>query len=105
EDRERLAFLYRRVAEGQISSASAQVTLRRADGRTRSLQIRATARRDTSGVVRHIDGVAADISREVQEAAVAAQLDTLPPLSTKPQARRRSSPGAGAPYVMEGSEG
>src|SRR5262249_47571037 len=79
-------------------------TLRRADGRTRVLQLRATSRRDTSGVVRHIDGVVTDVSREVQEAAVAAQLDTIPPLATRPAPRRRSPPSAVAPYVMEVSQ-
>jgi len=100
EDRERIAFLYRRVAEGEILSASAQVSLRRADGRTRVLTLRATARRDTSGVVRHIDGVATEVSREVQEATYAAQLQEAP-LSTPPPPRRRSTPYAVAPFVME----
>jgi PAS domain S-box-containing protein len=64
EERERVVFLYRRMARGEIPVASAQVSLRRADGAVRLLQIRATCRRDTSGVVRHIDGVVSDAARE-----------------------------------------
>ncbi len=64
EERERVVFLYRRMARGEIPVASAQVSLRRADGIVRLLQIRATCRRDTSGVVRHIDGVVSDAARE-----------------------------------------
>jgi PAS domain S-box-containing protein len=64
EERERVSFLYRRVARGEIPVASAQVSLKRHDGTTRLLQIRATGRRDTSGRVRHIDGVISDVARE-----------------------------------------
>jgi PAS domain S-box-containing protein len=64
EERERVAFLYRRVARGEIPVANAQVSLKRHDGTTRLLQIRATARRDTSGHVSHIDGVISDAARD-----------------------------------------
>jgi PAS domain S-box-containing protein len=64
EERERLVFLYRRLARGEIPVASAQVSVRRPDGVRRVVQIRATSRRDASGVVRHIDGVATDAARE-----------------------------------------
>jgi PAS domain S-box-containing protein len=101
EERERMAFLYRRVAEGEILTASAQLSLRRPDGRVRALYVRATGRRDTSGVVRHIDGVVTDVSREVQEATYAAQIESTPPTSTRPPPRRRATPSAIAPAVME----
>ncbi|APR85493.1 Hypothetical protein A7982_10842 [Minicystis rosea] len=64
EERERVAFLYRRMAKGELPAANAQVSLRRADGVTRLVQIRATARRDTSGAVRHIDGIIIDAARD-----------------------------------------
>ncbi len=64
EERERVLFLFKRVAAGEIASATAQVSLRRPDGRTRVLHIRATGRRDTAGTVRHIDGVVTDAMRE-----------------------------------------
>jgi PAS domain S-box-containing protein len=101
EERERVAFLYRRVAEGAILTASTQVSLRRPDGRSRFLHIRATGRRDTSGTISHIDGVVTDVSREAQEAASAAQSDTASGLTTRPPPRRRAAPGAVAPAVME----
>src|SRR5262249_23848294 len=66
EERERVMFLYRRLARGEIPMASAQVSLRRQDGAVRVLQIRATGRRDTGGVVRHIDGVVSDAGRDVE---------------------------------------
>jgi PAS domain S-box-containing protein len=65
EERDRLAFLYRRVAKGDVALATAQVSLRRQDGSSRLLHLRATSRRDTGGVVRHIDGVVTDAAREV----------------------------------------
>lgn len=101
EERERLAFIYRRVAEGEIVTTSTQVSLRRTDGRMRVLQLRVTSRKDTSGVVRHIDGVVTDVSREVHEAAHAAQIDAPPALSMRTPPRRRVTPGAIAPAVME----
>lgn len=101
EERERIAFLYRRVTEGEILTGSAQLSVRRPDGRVRALYIRATGRRDTSGVVRHLDGVVTDVSREVHEATYAAQIDTTPPLSTRPPPRRRTAPSAVSPAVME----
>jgi PAS domain S-box-containing protein len=63
EERERIAFLYRRMAKGELLTANAQVSLRRADGTTRVVQIRASARRDTQGAVRHIDGAVIDAAR------------------------------------------
>lgn len=68
EERDRLAFLYRRVANGEITVASAHVSLRRHDGIPRILHIRATPRRDTTGAVRHIDGVVTDATRETEQA-------------------------------------
>jgi PAS domain S-box-containing protein len=68
EERERIAFLYRRMARGELLTASAQVSVRRADGVTRLVQLRAAARRDTNGLVRHIDGVVIDAARDPEGA-------------------------------------
>lgn len=64
EERERIAFLYRRLAKGELAVASAQVNMRRPDGVTRLVQIRAAACRDLTGAVRHIDGVLIDAARD-----------------------------------------
>jgi PAS domain S-box-containing protein len=64
EERERVLFLYRRMIRGEIAVGSAQVSLKRPDGTTRVLQLRATGRRDTIGQVRHIEGVVSDAARE-----------------------------------------
>ena len=64
EERERVGFLYRRVARGEVAVANAQVNLKRHDGPPRLLQIRAVGRRDANGQVRHIDGVISDAARE-----------------------------------------
>jgi PAS domain S-box-containing protein len=66
EERERVTFLYRRLARGEMTVASAQVSVKRPDGTVRVLQIRATCRRDTTGVVRHLDGVVTDAVRELE---------------------------------------
>lgn len=68
EERERIAFLYRRMARGELLVANAQVSVRRPDGTTRVVQIRGSARRDTSGVVRHIDGIVIDAARDPEGA-------------------------------------
>lgn len=68
EERERVAFLYRRMVKGDLPTANAQVSLRRPDGVTRVVQIRANARRDTGGFVRHIDGVIIDAARDPETA-------------------------------------
>jgi PAS domain S-box-containing protein len=101
EERERVVFLFKRVAAGEIVSATAQVSLRRLDGRIRVLHIRATGRRDTAGVVRHIDGVVTDASREGEASAYSLE----PPTShtARVQARRRDGANL-APYVMELSQ-
>jgi PAS domain S-box-containing protein len=101
EERERLLFLYKRVLSGEVTNAGTQVSLRRPDGRTRVLQIRATGRRDTSGAVRHIDGVVTDVSREAQEAALAAQLEAPPSGHLDPPPRRREAAASLAPAVLE----
>ena len=100
EERERVVFLFKRVAAGEIATATAQVSLRRPDGRIRVLHIRATGRRDTAGVVRHIDGVVTDASREVE-----GPYSVEPPTShtTRVPARRRDSANL-APAVMELSQ-
>lgn len=64
EERERIAFLYRRMAKGDLPTANAQVSLRRPDGVTRVVQLRAAAHRDTTGVVRYIEGVIIDAARD-----------------------------------------
>jgi PAS domain S-box-containing protein len=69
EERERVAFLYRRLTRGEMTVASAQVSVKRPDGTVRVLQIRATCRRDTTGVVRHLDGVVTDAARETEGSA------------------------------------
>lgn len=65
EERERLLFLYRRMCKGELLTANAQFNLRRVDGLSRVVQVRASARRDTRGLVRHIDGVVVEVAREV----------------------------------------
>ncbi len=99
EERERVLFLFKRVAAGEIVTATAQVSLRRPDGRMRVLHIRATGRRDTAGLVRHIDGVVTDASREVEGAAYSFE----PPPSNPRLVRRRDSVNL-APSVMELSQ-
>ena len=101
EERERVVFLFKRVAGGEIASATAQVSLRRPDGRIRVLHLRATGRRDTAGVVRHIDGVVTDASREVEGGAHSLE----PPTSSTARAPVRRRDGASlAPFVMELSQ-
>jgi PAS domain S-box-containing protein len=102
EERERVIFLFKRVAAGEIVNATAQVSLRRPDGRIRVLHIRATGRRDTAGFVRHIDGVVTDASREAEGGAYSLE----PPTSNTSRivaARRRDGANL-APSVMELSQ-
>jgi PAS domain S-box-containing protein len=101
EDRERVVFLFKRLAAGEIATATAQVSLRRLDGRMRVLHLRATGRRDTSGVVRDIDGVATDSSRELESSY--AQFDP-PPSHTRAAPRSRRDSANLAPAVMELSQ-
>ena len=101
EDRERVVFLFKRIAAGEILNATAQVSLRRLDGRTRVLHLRATGRRDTSGVVRDIDGVATDGSREIE--STYAQFEPPPSRTRAAPPRRRDSANL-APSVMELSQ-
>ncbi len=101
EERERVVFLFKRVAVGEIVSATAQVSLRRPDGRTRVLHIRATGRRDTAGVVRHIDGVVTDASREADGAGYS--LEPPPSHTARVPVRRRDAANL-APSVMELSQ-
>ena len=84
EERERIAFLYRRMAKGELLTANAQVSLRRADGTTRVVQIRATARRDTSGAVRHIDGAVIDAARSPEGARAASEARGAESSSARP---------------------
>ncbi|HEY4117093.1 MAG TPA: PAS domain-containing protein [Byssovorax sp.] len=65
EERDRLGFQFRRLAHGDVTTATAQVNLRRPDGQTRLLQLRATGRLDTAGVVRHVEGVVTDAAPSV----------------------------------------
>ena len=101
EERERVLFLFKRVAAGEIASATAQVSLRRPDGRIRVLHIRATGRRDTAGMVRHIDGVVTDAAREGEGGAFALEPAPMSHLRTPP--RRRDGVNL-APSVMELSQ-
>jgi PAS domain S-box-containing protein len=57
EERDRLGFLYRRLAHGDVPTITAQVSVVLSDGRSKLLALRATGRRDTGGMVRHIEGV------------------------------------------------
>jgi PAS domain-containing protein len=57
EEKDRLGFLYRRLAHGDVPTITAQVSVVLSDGRSKLLAVRATGRRDTSGAVRHIEGV------------------------------------------------
>jgi len=100
EERDRLAFLYKRVVSGELATATTQVNLRRPDGRMRMINIRATARRDTASTVRHIEGVLTDVSREAQEAAYMAHLEAAP-TSTRAVSSRRVDPSAAAPALLE----
>jgi len=68
EERERVMFLYRRMAAGEIPVGSAQVSLTLPDGTRRVVQLRASGRCDTGGVVRHIEGVVSDAGRSVEPA-------------------------------------
>ncbi len=101
EERERVLFLFKRVAGGEIASATAQVSLRRPDGRTRVLHIRATGRRDTAGTVRHIDGVVTDALREGEGGAFALDQPPMSHLRTPP---RRRDGASLAPSIMELSQ-
>jgi PAS domain S-box-containing protein len=77
DERERLLFLYRRMAKAELPVATAQVSVRRPDGTIRVVQIRATGRRDTSGRVQHIDGVVIDAARDPDAAGAS------PPISVR----------------------
>jgi PAS domain S-box-containing protein len=101
EERERVLFLFKRVAAGEIASATAQVSLRRPDGRIRVLHIRATGRRDTAGTVRHIDGVVTDAAREGEGSTFA--LEPAPSSYMRAPPRRRDGANL-APAVMELSQ-
>lgn len=79
EERERLAFLYRRVVTGEVLTASAQVNVR-VGGTLKTIHIRATGRRDTSGNVSHVDAVAIP--------AGASQVPQNPRVSMSPGSRR-----------------
>lgn len=98
DERERVAFLYKRLVSGEIPTATAQVSLRRPDGRMRVIQLRATGRLDTGGRVRHLDGVATDASREGPDSAGALPYDDAARIPPAP--RRRTSVNV-APAVME----
>jgi PAS domain S-box-containing protein len=84
EERERVAFLYRRLVRGELPSATAQIGLRRLDGASRLVRIVATSRRDVAGVVRHIDGVVIDA---VHEHAAATRHDAPAAESRDPAGR------------------
>jgi PAS domain S-box-containing protein len=84
EERERVAFLYRRLVRGELPSATAQVGLRRLDGVTKLVRIVATSRRDVTGMVRHIDGVVIDA---VHEHAAATRHDAPAAEARDPAAR------------------
>ena len=78
EERERVMFLYRRLATGEMPVASAQVSLRRHDGTVRVLHVRATGRRDSAGTVRHIDGVVSEASRDADHSGEGAVTEPRP---------------------------
>lgn len=99
DERERVAFLYKRLVSGEISTASAQVSIRRPDGRMRVLQLRATGRKDTGGRVRHLDGVVTEGSREGLGLDAPYMPQAHEPAPAQ-RPRRRDSAGM-APAVME----
>ena len=68
EERERVVFLYRRHRPRRAEIANAQVSVKRPDGANRAPASRHRPRRDTAGVVRHIDGVVTDAAREAEGA-------------------------------------
>ena len=106
---ERLLFLYRRLARGEMSVASAQISVRRSDGTVRLLHVRATGRRDGSGVVRHIEGVvneadgSSDLTARPSEGPPGhdgARHDGARPkgLATNPPPRSGSTPSRAPPW-------
>ncbi|MFO0760383.1 MAG: PAS domain-containing protein [Byssovorax sp.] len=101
DERSRIAFLFKRLVSGEITTANAQVSVRRPDGKTKLIQLRATARRDTSGHVRHLDGVATEGTREGVEAL---QTQPFEVPAQRPQVRRRRDNVNVAPAVMEVAE-
>ena len=76
---------------GTCSAATCQVSVKRQDGSKRVLQIRATGRRDTSGVVRHIDGVLSDPLREAEARAAPQPAEPSPGQGPDRQRLDRSS--------------
>lgn len=76
-ERERVAVLYDRIVRGETATASVEITVWRRDGSTALVQVRATGRRDPTGRVRHIDGVATDVPH------TAARAVTEPPPSSE----------------------
>ncbi len=102
DERERLGFLYRRVLEGDLAIASAQVTIRRADGPMRTLQVRATGRRDTGGSVRHIEGVVTDVTQtQPTDAGYTPHFELRRQLSARPVISGAGGAGPISTGVME----
>jgi PAS domain S-box-containing protein len=97
-ERERVHALYRRLARGELATASAEITIRRSGGATALLQVRATGRRDTSGNVRHIDGVVTDAAGPASQRAALAERDAeraaLRPTATPTSLERFKAPEA-----------
>jgi PAS domain S-box-containing protein len=82
---ERVRALYRRLCNGELAVASAEVEVRCPGGARTRLQLRATGRRDTGGSVRHIDGVVTDAN------VVASEREQL---AARDSARSALLPGA-----------
>jgi len=96
-ERERVRAIYRRLARGELQNGSVEVTLRRPDGRTSLVQVRATGRRDTTGRVRQIEGVVNDVSSAASARALAAEHDAAhaamaPPWAAEPRSGRFVAP-------------
>lgn len=108
EERERLSFMYRRLAHGDVPTASAQVILRRADGTEKLLHLRATGRKDTTGVVTHVEGVVTEAAGvpKTKHDADAEPVTSKPTrhdgaASSKPRSGREPPPGEFSSAVMD----
>jgi PAS domain-containing protein len=85
EEKDRLGFLYRRLAHGDVPTITAQISVVLSDGRAKLLAVRATGRRDTSGAVRHIEGVVTEAVTPLLSATAVPPSDDAPSTSHPPK--------------------
>lgn len=74
-ERERLEVQLGRLSRGEASHASAEVAVRRPDGTSAVLHLRAAGRRGLGGVIGTIEGVVTDATPALAERRAAATLD------------------------------